>query len=48
MTIHPMPYGTFQVRINGRMLVECLTRRECEEFVADPVRFGYGLIGGPK
>lgn len=48
MTIKATRYGTYQVQIDGRMVVECLTRRDCEEFVADPVRFGFGLIGGPK
>ena len=48
MTIHQTRYGTYQVQINGRMIVECLRRSEAEEFVADPVRFGYGLIGGPR
>lgn len=48
MIVHPTNYGTFQVRIDGRMIVECLRRSECEAFVTDPARFGYGLIGGPR
>jgi hypothetical protein len=48
MTVHPTSYGTFQVRINGRMVIESTRHSECEAFIADPVRFGYGLIGGPR
>lgn len=48
MTIQKTRYGTYQVLLNGRMVVECSRRIEAEEFIADPVRFGYGLIGGPK
>lgn len=45
MTIHPMIYGTFQVRVNNLMVAEFVTRAQAEAFTANPQRFGYGLIG---
>jgi|EndMetStandDraft_2_1072991.scaffolds.fasta_scaffold580026_2 hypothetical protein len=51
MYLHPTTYGTFQVRLRGgddHMIIECLTRSEAHEFISNPLRFRYGMIGGPK
>lgn len=49
MKIVAMPYGTFQVRgANGLMIIECAKRSDCVDFIGDPVRYGYGLCGGPR
>lgn len=46
MTIIETHYGTYQVRVSGLMVAEYSRRSDAEAFLADPKRYGYGLIGG--
>jgi hypothetical protein len=50
MAIVATRYGTFQVvhASTGFMIIESAKHRDCVEFVADPVQFGFGRIGGPN
>lgn len=52
MHLHPTRHGTWQVCVmeswGRRMVVECAKRSDALAFLADPIAFGFGLIGGPR